>query len=89
MSIHGICFDEGMSGRCGLDCRGFNDNECPDPEEILDNHTFNEIYDHGGFEDYLIEKFIPTLTLEIIRQQTKYDIDEYGYLAKLRLNNTN
>lgn len=36
MSVHGICFDEGQSGNCGLECRGFLDGECDIPQEIAE-----------------------------------------------------
>lgn len=28
MSIHGICFDNGQSGRCGLECELFLIGDC-------------------------------------------------------------
>lgn len=37
VSIHGICYDEGQSGNCGLECRGFLGGDCPIPEEIAEN----------------------------------------------------
>lgn len=36
MSIHGICFDNGMSGRCSLDCEAFRDGECDSASEFRD-----------------------------------------------------
>jgi len=35
MSIHGICYDEGQSGNCGIECEGFQDGKCDIPDEIL------------------------------------------------------
>ena len=35
-SIYGICYDEGQSGNCGIECRGLLEGECPIPDEIAD-----------------------------------------------------
>jgi len=36
MSIHGICFDTGQSGNCGMDCEQFLDGDCECPGEFID-----------------------------------------------------
>lgn len=68
MSIHGICFDEGQAGNCGLECQGFLEGECPIPLEIA------EI-----FKDDLLKEYIP---LEYAIQQ-HVDKPIYDELAKL------
>lgn len=36
MSIHGVCHDNGTSGRCNIwDCGKFSDGHCGQPEEII------------------------------------------------------
>lgn len=57
MSVHGVCFDEGMNGNCGLECRGFVEGECNIAMEIVevcfDNVTEDdwEVLDlHYGIE---------------------------------------
>lgn len=72
MSIHGVCFDEGQSGRCGLECRGFLGGECDIADEIV------EISKEG----LLTEKF-GELRLAILRSQTKYEFDEQTELNKI------
>lgn len=58
MSIHGICFDEGMSGNCGLECRGFLDMECDIVDEVVegcaDSMTQDDWIDLGEtYEEYM------------------------------------
>ena len=84
MSIHGVCFDEGQSGNCGLECKGLADNECTIEDEILINYSFSDIYDNGGFDEYLINKFVPLMTQEVISQQTGLDYYIFDHLKKLR-----
>ena len=84
MSRYGICFDEGMSGHCGLECRGHEENECTATEEILENCSYNDILDNGQFDEYLIEKYIPIMTQEIIKQQTVRDYTLLDHLEKMR-----
>lgn len=40
MSIHGICFDNGNSGRCGIECELFMDGEC---EEVNEEHLLDAL----------------------------------------------
>ena len=35
MSIHGICYDNGMSGNCNTDCELFGDGKCECPEDVM------------------------------------------------------
>ena len=39
MSIHSVCFQEGQSGNCGTNCRGFIHGDCSITNEICD-HAF-------------------------------------------------
>jgi len=58
MSIHGVCFDEGNSGNCGLYCEGHQSYECTIPDEILehaledgeDKDEILEFAEHYGLE---------------------------------------
>jgi len=34
MSRHGLCYDEGQSGRCGRECQAFQDGDCEIEDEI-------------------------------------------------------
>ena len=72
MSIHGICFDEGQAGRCGLECEGFLNYECEIPDEII------EIFK----EQVLVEKF-GELRLAVLRAQTKFEFNELIQLEKI------
>jgi len=62
MSVHGVCFDEGQSGNCGLECRGFIGGECPIPDEIADIFRNELLAEYG-------DKFI----LGVIKAQTMVD----------------
>jgi len=98
VSIHGICFDEGNSGRCGLECRGLDD--CDERENIIDDAisngiTFNELLDLEIFTDdaeiyelglggsYLIDKYIGEFRLAVLKAQTKFKFNEEAYLIEL------
>jgi len=35
MSVHGVCFDNGMSGKCDVECEQFTDGDCPEPDEVI------------------------------------------------------
>jgi len=83
-SIHGICFDEGQSGNCGLECRGLLSNQCEIEDEMLESCSFNEIYDTGEFIDYLIDKFIGEFRMQIFMQQTKIEFDINKHLENMR-----
>ena len=91
MSIHGICFDNGMSGRCGIECEVLAD--CDERLNIIDDAILNgmsadelidlevfiddvEIYDAGLFNEYLINKYIGEFRLGILRAQTKFEFNE-------------
>jgi len=37
MSIHGECFDTGMSGKCGYECEVFQEGKCEEVGDLLDN----------------------------------------------------
>lgn len=81
MSIHGICFDEGQSGNCGCNCRGFLDGECDIPEEIAENCIKHDL-------NYHIRELLGDFRYEILKvadklptyEQVIPDILEmYGY----------
>jgi len=44
MSKHGICYDNGQSGNCNIDCEEFLDGKCEAAEEVLENTDWSE---HG------------------------------------------
>ena len=90
MSIHGICFDNGMSGKCGIECEILKD--CDEKLNIIDDAILNgttadelldlevfiddlEIYDAGLFHEYLINKYIGEFRLGILRAQTKFEFN--------------
>ena len=79
MSIHGICFDEGQSGRCGLEGRGFESGQCDIPDEIIEQCT-DDIR-----EELLLHKF-GALKLAVARAQTKIEFDEDKVIKEM-LNN--
>lgn len=35
MSVHGICYDNGMSGKCNILCEQFQAGECECAEDVL------------------------------------------------------
>jgi len=73
VSIHGICFDEGQSGNCGIECRGFLNGECDVASELIENCK----------EELLQKKFGGELGIAVIRAQTKYEFDEQAELDKI------
>lgn len=72
MSIHGICFDEGQSGNCGLECRGFLDGECTIPDEIVE-----------AFKDEVLEEYLGAFRLGVYRAQSNYPELERKELARI------
>lgn len=36
MSVHGVCFDNGMAGKCGYACQQFIDGDCGIGDEIVE-----------------------------------------------------
>ena len=98
MSIHGICFDNGMSGRCGIECEAIID--CDEKLNIIDDAILNgytaedlldldvfdndkEIYESGLLREYLRDKYIGEFRLAVLRTQTKFKFDEKEFLEKL------
>ena len=71
-SIHGICFDEGQSGNCGYECRGFLNGDCDIPDEIIENCK-------SDFEEVLIDEY-GELRLAVMRAQTKIHFNEHKIL---------
>ena len=65
VSIHGICFDEGQSGNCGMECKGFMNGKCDMAEEIIEN-----------CREELMKEEYGDLRLEILRQQTVIKFSE-------------
>lgn len=55
MSIHGLCFDEGQSGRCGWECRALLNGECSIPEELINEEITGDqleiLYEIYGLTD--------------------------------------
>jgi len=53
MSKYGVCFDNGMSGKCDVECDDFLDGKCDEASEVLgqafnsDNYTLEEITEWG------------------------------------------
>lgn len=72
MSIHGICFDEGQSGNCGIECRGFLNRECSIADEIVD-----------VFKEELLTERFGVLRLAILRKQSKIPFDEAAILKEI------
>ena len=35
MSVHGICFDNGQSGRCDYQCEQFRGGDCEEPDSAI------------------------------------------------------
>lgn len=61
-SIHGICFDNGMSGNCNFECEDFINNECDVKDEMISNDP-NGFYesikdDPNDFLDYYLDSFM-------------------------------
>ena len=81
MSIHGICFDEGTTGNCGIKCRGFPE-ECPIKEEMFENIDDLELLEYGKGDDYLIEKYVGSFKLAIFEAQTQIKFDLWSYIEK-------
>lgn len=94
MSIHGLCFDEGMSGRCGIECRGLDD--CDERGNIIDDAIENgvsadelidlgifdsyiEMYEYGILHKYLKNKIIGEFRLGVLRAQNKFEFNEEEY----------
>lgn len=47
MTIHGVCFDNGMAGKCGHECSEYLDGKCKSSYEVLKTlDTKEEIEDH-------------------------------------------
>ena len=47
MSIHGVCFDNGMSGKCNTDCEQYLEGNCDAADEFdLSDGTVEEKYEH-------------------------------------------
>ena len=61
-SIHGLCFDEGQSGRCGIECEAFINGECDIPDEMADY-----------CREELLEKYGNKLLIAVCKAQSKYD----------------
>jgi hypothetical protein len=51
MSIHGLCFDEAQSGRCGFECRAFKQGECEIYKEVVFNApiTFDDFQEASEY----------------------------------------
>jgi len=69
---HGICFDNGMSGNCGLECEAFTNGDCDVAEELLDNN------DHQ-LDQLLIDEY-GLITFKAMQHQ---GVDENKLLLKL------
>lgn len=76
MSVHGVCFDEGLSGNCGLECRGFIDNDCSIPDEIAE-HYIDE------YREELLVYRLGELRLAVARSQNVVEFDEEEELRKM------
>ena len=103
MSIHGICFDNGMSGRCGIECEILKD--CDEKLNIIDDAIVNgitadelldldlfdndlEMYKSGLFTEYLKTKYIGDFRLAVLRAQTKFKFNEIEFLEKQLADNS-
>ncbi len=40
MSVYGICFDNGMSGKCNIECEEYLNGNCENKEEVYSNLPF-------------------------------------------------
>lgn len=74
-SIHGICFDEGMSGNCGLECNGFIYGDCEIPEEIFESL--------GDEIDNVIIENMGELRHAVMMHQTKFKVDKIKILMEI------
>lgn len=45
MSIHGICFDNGMAGRCNGDCESFLKGDCDEGNNMI-NSMSDDLIEH-------------------------------------------
>ena len=79
MSIHGICFDEGQSGHCGIDCRGISLRECGITDEIAINALDWEIQNNIDAVGVLI---LGAVRYNVMKAQTKFNIDIGGEIRK-------
>ena len=76
MSIHGICFDESMAGRCGLECEGFLTGECGIPAEIIEHDVDNLAKESMGELQYHILDAAGRLTF---KDKINAALELYGY----------
>jgi len=80
MSVHGLCFDNGQSGRCNQDCELFCVGKCEVGDEIVE-HMYNEM----SPEEIEVELrcYIEDVKLFILRGEGKTDLElltaELGY----------
>lgn len=42
-SVHGVCFDNGMSGNCNITCSQFRDGGCDISNEVIEVYTKDEL----------------------------------------------
>ena len=86
VSIHGICFDEGQAGNCGVECKGLQGGECDIEDEMFEDIPDKELFDYGLADEYLIEKYIGEFRLNILMAQTKFEFNLDDFL-KIRIDN--
>ena len=103
MSIHGICFDNGMSGNCNVECEILAD--CDERLNIIDDAILNgytaddlldlevfdndlEMYKCGIFHEYLLNKYIGEFRRAVLKAQNKFEFNEYDFLEKQLADNS-
>ncbi len=84
-SIHGVCFDNGMSGNCNEECSQFQSGGCEVGEEIL-AQWFEEMAEEVREE--MLKEYYVDVELFVLRGKGDLSdeellkrvlIDEYGY----------
>lgn len=72
MSVHGVCFDEGQAGHCGLECRAHKYHECGIPDEIVEH-----ILDSYTREDWVefCKELLGVLRYHVLTNQSVFIVD--------------
>lgn len=74
MSVHGLCFDNGQSGRCNSDCELFLIGKCEAGDEIVEN-----MYNDMSPEEIKLELEIlyeqNEVTMFVLRGEGKSDLE--------------
>ena len=76
-SIHGLCFDNGMAGKCDCDCQVFLDGDCDAGGDVIEGCQ-SEL-------DWALIEHLGELQFHVMRAQTKKEItkkDEFEMLCK-------